>query len=208
MRYVPGAVYRFRHPEYQVEYAIGDDGFRVPSLAQGHPAARGRKVLLLGDSFTFGQGVPYETTWGAVLERSLQARGLRLHTINAGIQGMDTRSELLLLRELEPRYRPDVVVVGFLINDLYTNLPVEPHGQTTSDSAEWSRVRDHVFVSAASSRTFHLLELARRIVTSNDGIYTRLYLAAPDRGEVLRLPLSERPRRQLAVTEKLLELLG
>ena len=208
MRYVPGAVYRFRHPEYKVEYAINEEGFRTagPGATRATPA--GRKVLLLGDSFTFGQGVPYETTWGAVAEGLLQARGVHVQALNAGVQGMDTRSELLLLRELGPRRRPDVVVVGFLINDLYTNVPLKPSARERSDSADWSRVRDHVFVASSSARTFHLLELARRIVTSSDAVYTRLYLAAPDRGEFLRLPLSGRPQRQLAVTEALLRQLA
>ena len=203
MRYVPGAVYRFRHPEYRVEYAINEDGFRTAELGATHLAQQGLKLLLLGDSFTFGQGVPYEATWGAVAERELRAQGVRVETINAGMQGMDTRSELLLLRELGSRHRPDVVVLGFLINDLYTNLPLEPAERPRSDSGDWSRVRNHVFVREGSARTFHLLELARRIVTSNDAVYTAMYLAAPDRGEFLRLPLTERPQRQLEVTDAL-----
>ena len=210
MRYVPRAIYRFRHPEYKVEYAINEEGFRTAASGTPRPptSGAGPKLLLLGDSFTFGQGVSFETTWGAVAESLLRSRGVRARTINAGVQGMDTRSELLLLRELGPRHRPDVVVVGFLINDLYTNVPLRSRGSGRSDSTDWSTVRDHVFVNAASARTFHLLELARRIVTSNDAIYTKLYLAAPDRGEFLRLPLTGRPRRQLAVTEELLRQLA
>jgi lysophospholipase L1-like esterase len=204
MRYVPGAVYRFRHPEYRVEYAINEDGFRSAQPGASSSAPSRRKVLLLGDSFTFGQGVPYDSTWGAIAERGLRTRGVQARLVNAAMQGMDTRSELLLLRELAPRERPDVVVVGFMINDLYTNVPLEPSGRTRSDASDWSRVRDHIFVRANNTRTFHLLELARRIVTSSDAAYTRLYLAAQDRGEFLRLPLSSRPRRQLAVTEELL----
>jgi lysophospholipase L1-like esterase len=203
MRYVPGAVYRFRHPEYTVEYAINEEGLRTGGLGATRQAPQGLKLLLLGDSFTFGQGVPYEMTWGAVAERELRALGVGVETINAGMQGMDTRSELLLLRELRSRHRPDVVVLGFLINDLYTNLPLEPAERVRSDSGDWSRVRDHVFVTAGSARTFHLLELARRIVTSNDAVYTAMYLAAPDRGEFFRLPLTQRPRRQLEVTDGL-----
>lgn len=204
MRYAPGAIYRFRHPEYRVEYVINQDGFRTDRRGASPPSSSGPDVLLLGDSFTFGQGVPYAATWGVVGEERLRAQGLPVRMINAGMQGMDTRSELLLLRELAPRYRPDVVVVGFLINDLYTNVPLRRSGPRGADSADWSQVRDHVFVNPGSARSFHLLELARRLVTSSDAIYNRLYLAAPDRGAFLRLPLSDRPRRQLAVTEALL----
>jgi protoporphyrinogen oxidase len=32
MRYIPGAVWQFRHPEYRVEYAINPDGFRDVKL--------------------------------------------------------------------------------------------------------------------------------------------------------------------------------
>jgi lysophospholipase L1-like esterase len=152
--------------------------------------------------------VSYEQTWGAIAEGLLGQRGVRLHLINAGVQGMDTRSELLLLRELAPRYRPEAVVVGFLINDLYTNVPLDPAPKPATGAAEWSHVRDEVFVRAGGVQTFHLLQLARRIVTSSDAIYAKLYLAAPGRGEFLRLPLSARPRRQLAVTEQLLKQLA
>ncbi len=208
MRYVPGAVWRFRHPEYSVEYAINEDGFREPASPVSHPSSPGARLLLLGDSFTFGQGVAYEATWGAIAEGLLRQRGVPSRLINAGVQGMDTRSELLLLRELGPRYRPEAVVVGFLINDLYTNISLNTDPGADSGDADWSRVRDEVFVRASGGRTFHLLQLARRIVTSSDALYTKLYIAAPDRGEFLRPPLSARPRRQLAVTEQLLKQLA
>ena len=208
MRYVPGAVWRFRHPEYTVEYAINEDGFRKPTPPAHLSASPGGGILLLGDSFTFGQGVSYEATWGAIAEELLRQRGVGLHLINAGVQGMDTRSELLLLRRLAPRYRPDAVVVGFLINDLYTNVPLDTSARAKTGSADWSRVREGVFVRAGEAHTFHLLQLARRIVTSSDAMYNKLYLAAPDRGEFLRVPLSSRPRRQLAVTEQLLKQLA
>jgi lysophospholipase L1-like esterase len=201
---VPGAVWRFRHPEYTVEYAINNDGFREATSPAPQPPPPGGSLLLLGDSFTFGQGVSYESTWGAIAEGLLRQRGVDVHLINAGVQGMDTRSELALLRELAPRYRPEAVVVGFLINDLYTNVPLDTSPRPGAGSADWSRVRDEVFVRAGGARTFHLLQLARRIVTSNDALYTKLYVEAPGRGEFLRLPLSARPRRQLEVTEQLL----
>ena len=204
MQYVPGAVWRFHHPEYTVEYAINEDGFRRSVSPLPQPAAPGGRLLLLGDSFTFGQGVPYESTWGAVAEGLLRQRGKSLALINAGVQGMDTRSELLMLRELAPRYRPAGVVLGFLINDLYTNVPLDTNFRRATRSTDWSRVREEVFVRAGATQTFHLLQLARRIVTSNDALYTKLYLETPGRGEFLRLPLSARARDQLTVTEQLL----
>ena len=206
-RYVPGAVWRFRHPEYEVEYAINGEGFRD---AKPHPVPKPpgtQRVLLLGDSFTFGQGVAYEETWPVLAERELERGGAKVDLVKAGVQGMDTRTEYILLRRHARRYQPDAVVVGFLINDLYTNIPYEerPDTEAPDSAGDWTQLRDAVFVESERDRTIHLLALARRLVTSNDAAYLKLYLAAPDRGGFLSVPLGETARRQLEVTEGLFD---
>lgn len=211
LRYVPGAVWRFSHPEYRVEYAVNAHGFRD---ATTHPATKPAgtvRVLLLGDSFTFGQGVEYVETWPVRVERELARRGLaHVELVKAGMQGADTRSELVLLRRLLPQYRPDVVVVGFLINDLYTNTPEQrtvsraPRTAADSASADWNAVRSAVFARAGRKESSHLLALARRWLTSFDPVYIGLYLSAPGRGDFLQRPLPERAARQLEVTRTLL----
>jgi hypothetical protein len=208
IRYVPGAVWRFRHPEYRVEYAINSEGFRDAKIRPARKPVGVTRVLLLGDSFTFGQAVNYEDTWPVLAERALE-RELpgRVDLVKAGVQGMDTRSELILLRRLARRLEVDVVVVGFLINDLYTNLPLE-QGTLEADgdaSDAWGEVRQTVFRRADAEPTFHLLTYARRLVTSFDEAYVGLYLAAPARGDFLRVPLRAVPQRQLRVTEGLLK---
>lgn len=216
LRYVPGAVWRFDHPEYSVEYAINAEGFRDSTARPAVRSPGTLRVLLLGDSFTFGQGVEYEETWPALAGAELARRSPgQVELINAAMQGLDTRSELILLRRLAGRLDMDAVVLGFLINDLYTNVPLDrsggPHRGTAAaeESAEsepaWSDIRQSVFRRAADIRTFHLLTLARRAIIASDAAYVSLYLAAPARGEYLRPPLPPAARRQLAVTERLLE---
>jgi len=197
LRYVPNAVWRFTHPEYVVEYAINASGFRD---AKTRPAAKPPgliRVLLLGDSFTFGQGVDYEQTWPVLAERELERRGLgHVDLIKAAMQGMDTRSELLLLRRLAGQYQVDAVVVGFLINDLYTNAPDSP-------GSPWGTIRQSVFQDSEGARTFHLLTLARRLVTSSDAGYIALYFAAAGGRDYLRLPLSPAAMWRLGITDTL-----
>ena len=205
-RYLPEAVWRFRHPEYQVEYAINADGFRDTS---SHPVPKppgARRLLLLGDSFTFGQGVTYDETWTVRAEHELARRGETVDLVKAGVQGMDTRTELVLLRRLGRRLAPDLVVVGWLVNDLYTNIPWEerPDTELPDSTGRWADVRSRVFVKDGARFSSHLLVLARRLVTSNDAAYLNLYLAAPDRGGFLRVPLGEAAERQLHITEGLL----
>jgi lysophospholipase L1-like esterase len=206
IRYVPGAVWRFRHPEYRVEYAINADGFRDATVRPERKPEGVTRVLLLGDSFTFGQGVNYDQAWPAMAERMLERQYPgRFGLVKAGVQGMDTRSELILLRRVAGHFQPDAVVLGFLINDVYTNVPLDP-GTLREDvgSQPWDSVRQTVFLRADERPTFHLLTLARRLVTSFDRAYIGLYMSVPARGDFLRVPLPALPQRQLEVTTDLL----
>ncbi len=197
MSYMPGAVWRFQHPEYTVDYAINADGFRDANVrSPGKPTGTIR-VLLLGDSFTFGYGVDYESIWPVVAERELRHGGYSVDLVKAGVEGMDTRSELVLLRRLLQRYEPNAVVVGFLINDLYSNRPA-------SDTATGSPPPRRRRSFASRFTTLHLVILARRLVTASDAGYALLYMAAPQRGEFLRVPLSSAAERQRRITEDLL----
>jgi hypothetical protein len=213
MRYVPGAHWRFTHPEYTVEYAINGDGFRD---AKKHPVPKpigATRVLLLGDSFTFGQGVNYEDTWPVIVERLLEESGNRhIDLVKAGIQGMDTRSQFILLQELSQKYDPDVVVVGFLINDLYSNSLhwVEPENATLGpdtdngvkeDSVEsWLRTMKHTFVRNDRYGEFHLLNLLRRTLLANDLLYCKLYMTSA-RGEFMSEPWTSEVAQKVKITE-------
>jgi len=97
-------------------------GLRGPEI--GPKPAGVRRVLALGDSFTFGHAVEAAEAWPAVLEGLLNARGgPRYEVVNAGVGGYGTGQELLLYEELESRVEPDLVVVGFaVVNDVLDNL--------------------------------------------------------------------------------------
>jgi lysophospholipase L1-like esterase len=220
IRYVPGARWRFRDPEYTAEYAINEHGFRDANNYTARKREGTTRVLVLGDSFTFGQGVEYEDVWTTMVERRLRELGRSdIEIMNAGIQGTDQRSQLILLKELAQDFEIDVVVVAFLINDLYSNLPYEPtedgaaeaHASTElTDTVEeagdsWSQMRERIYTSGGWLQRLHLPTLARRMVISSDAAYNALYLAAPDRGSFLRVPLPDYPREKLAITERLFQ---
>lgn len=73
------------------------------------------RILALGDSVTFGMGVPEADTSPRRLESLLNAApGPRVEVRNMGTPGYNTLQELAQLREVGLGLRPDLVVVGYL----------------------------------------------------------------------------------------------
>ena len=77
------------------------------------------RILCLGDSFTWGQMVPANTAYPKLLERLLAEREsmTRYSVINAGQLGWSTIHEAQWLRQEGVFYGPNVVLVGFFLND-------------------------------------------------------------------------------------------
>jgi len=100
------------------EYTINAYGLRGPAVAQEKPPGVFR-VVCLGDSFTFGEGVRCADTYPACLGGILATAmpGRQVEVINAGVQAYGTKdaAALLLMRCLA--FKPDVVTLGFVLND-------------------------------------------------------------------------------------------
>lgn len=81
------------------------------------------RILVLGDSVTFGHGSLSETTYPFLLEQRLKAwrPAVNWEVWNLGVPGYNTAQELAYLTEVGPRYDPDLVIVGFYANDLVDN---------------------------------------------------------------------------------------
>ena len=118
----PDAEYVHTSPDGQWSYSINSQGLRDHRVfAYEKPPSRLR-VLTVGDSYTLGFEVGQGESYSAVLERYLRNEGVDAEVINAGVSGFSTAEELIYLREEGLRFQPDVVVMGFYINDLSDNL--------------------------------------------------------------------------------------
>ena len=102
-----------------VLYRTNSAGMRSPEIALEAPEGAFR-IAVLGDSFTMGQGVDASETYCALLQRELDARrdGRRYEVMNLGISGMNILHSVKRLRNVGLRYRPDLVVYGFTLNDI------------------------------------------------------------------------------------------
>lgn len=96
-------------------YAYNSLGFRdaQPSFAV---QAGKKRVLVVGDSFVWGDGIPTnEETLGALLRARLEfSRPGRFVVMSAAYHGLGVYGYDRFIDAVAPEFRPDVVVVGYL----------------------------------------------------------------------------------------------
>ena len=81
------------------------------------------RILVLGDSFTWGYGVADDEIFTEVLETRLAESAAEYEVINSGVSGWGTDQEYLFLVNEGFRYAPDIVVLAFfLLNDPVENV--------------------------------------------------------------------------------------
>ncbi len=122
---VPGLAYELVpgvQGEYSgVEVSINTLGQRGPEVLREKPEGTFR-VVAIGDSLTFGYGAPQEGTWPAALQRELvrdaSTLGVRsVEVLNLGVSGYNSADEACVLEAKALALAPDVIVVGYFLND-------------------------------------------------------------------------------------------
>jgi lysophospholipase L1-like esterase len=111
-------------------------GLRGPEVAPA-PAPGVHRVLALGDSVTFGEGLSVEQAFPAVLEAELdRVEPGRWEVVNAGVEGYNTAAELAYLERHGLALAPEAVVVGFNLNDFDYAPVLGPLGVLTNDQSQ------------------------------------------------------------------------
>ncbi|MDA0990748.1 MAG: SGNH/GDSL hydrolase family protein [Verrucomicrobia bacterium] len=143
--YVPGAIFKVQYDTNPRGYFDSDNavlmtvnaaGFRGQAQAVESRKAPGTyRILGLGDSFTFGVGVKDSDTFLMGLQQRLNAAppiGQTFEVLNAGVQGYNTRDEVLYLEQrwLPAGIEPDLVLIVFYLNDAYSDNTFLNMGQT------------------------------------------------------------------------------
>lgn len=105
------------HPAGRITIRTNNLGFRSDTPTS--PAKSGPRVIIGGDSHTFGL-VDNSETMAAVLGARLSAGGPRVEVIDAGVGGTGPDEELALLKLLLP-LQPDVEVIVFYTGNDFSN---------------------------------------------------------------------------------------
>ena len=103
-------------------------GIRHSELTDSHPTGT-RRIIVLGDSFTFGASVDDDALFSTQLERRLNRsapRGLSYEVINAGVPAYGTAQELILMKRLaKAGIIGDIYLVNIFTNDILDNLRLD-----------------------------------------------------------------------------------
>lgn len=81
------------------------------------------RIAIVGDSYTFGLEVPFESTWGNKLEAQLP---VRTQVLNFGVDGYGVDQAYLRYHRDARLWHPDIVILGFINHDLYRSMVVYP----------------------------------------------------------------------------------
>jgi hypothetical protein len=109
---------------YGVPLRTNELGFRDTAIGPIAPKKPGEyRVVVLGDSFTVGAGVPFEELATSRLETLLraEAKGREVRVLNLGTAGYSLIEYALVLDEVALALQPDAVVIAnYLPNDYET----------------------------------------------------------------------------------------
>ena len=114
---VPNASGRITSSEFDVAVTLNGQGLRGE---RAYPVARRQgvpRIVLVGDSFSFGYGVTHEATWVTRLERSLDP----IDVINLSVSGYGTDQQLLRLEDEGLAFRPDLVILALFEGNVFRN---------------------------------------------------------------------------------------
>lgn len=105
-----------------IEYKINSLGFRDNEYPFSKRTGAYR-ILCVGDSLTFGQGVKLNDTYAKALEKKLRNKHSRcVEVINTGVSGYNTYDEYWYIKDKLLKLNPDLIIVGFFIG----NDPEDP----------------------------------------------------------------------------------
>ena len=110
---IPGAYRAFRwhgNIEVQNEYRMR---WTTPFPAKRPDVYR---VMVVGDSLTYGEGLPEEDTFVSLLNNWM-ARDYRIEFLNLGVPGFNSDDILKVVKTFLPQLMPDLVLYAVCLND-------------------------------------------------------------------------------------------
>ncbi len=105
-------------------YYSSSEGLRAPHEGVSYTNLTGKaRIALVGDSFTFGEEVAYEDTWGHLLEKALDSD---YQVLNAGVGSYALDQALLRFEKDVRQLNPKIAIFSFINHDVERTMRVYP----------------------------------------------------------------------------------
>jgi len=160
--------------------------WRAPTNKQGwradfdysDPRIQGmRRAAVVGDSFAYGWGVDWNQTFSKRAFDSLNnGASHKWEALNFGAYGVGPMKELETLERILPRYRPDIVIWQFYINDIGGLHDGLQRNKASADISAWKTPPSPIFMYNIK-QAFHAFfpSLYLSTATGIRRIYGRLF---------------------------------
>jgi lysophospholipase L1-like esterase len=119
-----------------VPVTINSYGLRGGEISRPKPPNTVR-IVVVGDSITFGYGIPVESTYAKVLEKRLNINApgkTQYEVLNGGTIGGSLSDYYHFLSEKTELLQPDMILVGLALNDI---LVYSESGSISEAGAQW-----------------------------------------------------------------------
>ena len=205
-RLKPLKTYQFTSQEFHAETRTNRYGLRGPDPVIPKPPGTFR-ILMLGDSFTFGFPVRDEETFCALAQRFLREGGYHsVEVVNGGVSGYAPTLHYISLRDQYLTFEPDLVVLWLDLGDVQEdawfqkNLVYDERGNIVRCDpyyingryAWWLRVQEHsALCSYIQAKLLNTLAKTRILGV---GGYLQVWL----RGERAKVAIARLKRQQQA----------
>lgn len=141
------------YPGTYVGVRINSLGLRGPEISAQKPEGT-RRVLILGDSYTFGVYVADEEVYPRVLERLLRDAGSQVEVLNAGYaDGWSPDEHYAWLKRKGLEFSPDLIIYGMFIGN-----DVPPDGSAREG---WRDLDEHGLPTRVVNPKIYIDELGR-----------------------------------------------
>jgi lysophospholipase L1-like esterase len=153
------ARYEFR--DFRFTVSTNRLGFRGPDFPV-HRTPGVKRILVFGNSFTYGWGVDFEETWPHLLEQELSAAGISAQVANlsrAATNGMEMKE---VVERSIPLLKPDLIIISVLQGGVLTTLQ---SGVAPNPAREREKNVKGILVNWLSyvmPNYVHLLQVARQ----------------------------------------------
>jgi hypothetical protein len=118
-----------------VTHRFNNLGFRGPDFSEKKPPDTIR-ISFFGDSFTMGEGVFFQDTYPQQARHYLMRNHKQqIESLNFGVSAYNSEQEEKLIGLILPKFHPDILVLGYTMNDPNTRLP-----ETQEEAEFWDPV--------------------------------------------------------------------